>query len=549
MKEITRIHLAKVAYDIELDAKKEIQKYITALERYADDPELLDDIEIRMTELLAERGVPNGGVITTGDVAAVRAQLGEPSDFAPEGEPVVAESPSRQMYRDTEEAMLGGVAAGLAHFVGVRTMWVRLAFVILLMASFGTLLIVYAVLWLVVPPARTATERLQMYGKPVTLASIKKLGEQAEPVVSNAARVTQAILRYGAGLALIVMAAVALLATIVITFGAPFNLYDGSLIDQVRQMDSWWLMTALGLYVVSGILLTILCFILASAVFSRKWSRRIGVAVITIIVAGMVSFGSAVVLSYGGAREGMQKLQDAMQETKVNLPADFAGVKKLVVTAHTVGSPFTGQTNELAVEYIVDTHHAPRYELTALPGINPDITIDGDEARIAFKTNAAHNQFQGWVQPRLIIRGPALDELRVNQGIARYSAAYPDGQQQLRVWTGGTTHASISGQYQTVRIEGDGDTDISSSSVADLVVDMTGGPVTAGVVKTLSVTQPDACSTWGSYDSRMRVQVRAVSSEVIQYNGVEKAVGTSLSNGCGVVIVENRNAEFEEYEL
>ena len=85
MKEITRIHIAKTAYDIELAAKKAIEKYITALERYADDPELLGDIEIRITELLKERGVQAGGVITADDVAAVRAQLGEPSEFLPEG--------------------------------------------------------------------------------------------------------------------------------------------------------------------------------------------------------------------------------------------------------------------------------------------------------------------------------------------------------------------------------------------------------------------------------------------------------------------------------
>ena len=38
MKEITRVHIAKVAYDIEVLAKKAIEKYIGSLERYADDP-------------------------------------------------------------------------------------------------------------------------------------------------------------------------------------------------------------------------------------------------------------------------------------------------------------------------------------------------------------------------------------------------------------------------------------------------------------------------------------------------------------------------------
>ena len=72
MKEITRVHIAKVAYDIEVLAKKAIEKYIGSLERYADDPELLTDIEIRITELLADRGVLPGGVISSDDIAAVK---------------------------------------------------------------------------------------------------------------------------------------------------------------------------------------------------------------------------------------------------------------------------------------------------------------------------------------------------------------------------------------------------------------------------------------------------------------------------------------------
>ncbi len=122
MKEITRIHIAKVAYDIELDAKKDIQHYIGALERYAEDQEILDDIEIRITELLAERGVAAGAVIAKDDVAAVRTQLGEPREFAPEGGPAAVadvettEASPRRLYRDRDAAVLGGVLAGIGRF-------------------------------------------------------------------------------------------------------------------------------------------------------------------------------------------------------------------------------------------------------------------------------------------------------------------------------------------------------------------------------------------------------------------------------------------------
>ena len=52
MNEITRIHIAKTAYDIEIAAKKQLEKYIKSLETYTQDSDVLTDIEIRMTELL-----------------------------------------------------------------------------------------------------------------------------------------------------------------------------------------------------------------------------------------------------------------------------------------------------------------------------------------------------------------------------------------------------------------------------------------------------------------------------------------------------------------
>ena len=56
MKEITRIHLAKIPYEIELDAKKNLQKYLDELRKYSDE-EIFEDVEIRITEILAESGI------------------------------------------------------------------------------------------------------------------------------------------------------------------------------------------------------------------------------------------------------------------------------------------------------------------------------------------------------------------------------------------------------------------------------------------------------------------------------------------------------------
>ena len=363
MKEITRIHLAKVAYDIEVDAKKDIQQYITALEKYANDSELLSDIEIRITELLAERGVAAGGVITKDDVTAVRERLGEPSEFAPEGEslavdPEVIDEP-RRVYRDLDGALLGGVLAGFARFFGIDALWVRLIFIVLLPASFGSITIIYLLLWWVIPPARTAAEKLRMSGKPVTLASIKQLGEQAQPAVNNSARVLQGILAIGTGVVLMLTGVGALIGTAAVGLRASFAAPED--FGLATNSPAVWVMLVLA--VVAGLLFATLCFILANATFRRHWDRRTTTAVVAIIIAGIVAFSSAIgvgAVAYYSERDRMNELR---KTTSVDLPGNFKGVKSLKIEKH----------DDLAVgmriEYIVSDKN--RWELDALPGVKP----------------------------------------------------------------------------------------------------------------------------------------------------------------------------------
>ena len=59
----------------------------------------------------------------------------------------------RKAYRDTDEAILGGVAAGLAEHLGLPVLWVRVGFMVLaVMGGFG--LVFYAGLWMVLPAQR-----------------------------------------------------------------------------------------------------------------------------------------------------------------------------------------------------------------------------------------------------------------------------------------------------------------------------------------------------------------------------------------------------------
>jgi signal transduction histidine kinase len=59
----------------------------------------------------------------------------------------------RKAYRNSDEAILGGVAAGLADHLGVQVLWVRVAFIVLAVTG-GFGVVFYAGLWMVLPAQR-----------------------------------------------------------------------------------------------------------------------------------------------------------------------------------------------------------------------------------------------------------------------------------------------------------------------------------------------------------------------------------------------------------
>jgi phage shock protein PspC (stress-responsive transcriptional regulator) len=83
-------------------------------------------------------------------------------------EPFVA----KKMYRDPEHKVLGGVAAGISAYTGVELVAVRVIFIALCFAG-GLGVFLYIVMWLILPEARTLTDKIQMQGEPVTLSNIE----------------------------------------------------------------------------------------------------------------------------------------------------------------------------------------------------------------------------------------------------------------------------------------------------------------------------------------------------------------------------------------
>ena len=152
MNEVTRIRLGRIAYDIDINAKKELEKYSRAIRKsLGQDSDVYDDIEIRMTEILADQGIQASEVITLNEVLAIESQLGQPGDFASDSNNSGAEADTdnsephtkttKKYYRDVDHALAGGVLAGLSAYTGIDVTILRLIFVrdywVFLVAGYG----------------------------------------------------------------------------------------------------------------------------------------------------------------------------------------------------------------------------------------------------------------------------------------------------------------------------------------------------------------------------------------------------------------------------
>jgi phage shock protein PspC (stress-responsive transcriptional regulator) len=139
----------------------------------------MQDIELRITELLSDRHVQQGDVITAQDVHVIEKQLGEPAQFADDKTSEKSSMHTKRLLRDTDNAILGGVASGLGAYFGIDGNLFRAAFLILTFTG-GLGILIYLFLWLFVPAARTNADKLQMLGKPVTVATLQRYRASAQ---------------------------------------------------------------------------------------------------------------------------------------------------------------------------------------------------------------------------------------------------------------------------------------------------------------------------------------------------------------------------------
>lgn len=185
MKKTVQVHIGGRHFQIDEDAYQKLKHYLAALKaHFAADGEtgleIVEDIEQRVAELLENKIVNGNQAITLGDVNETIAILGKVEDFVYAGEAEYSgrnydtgnRKDNRRLYRDPDNRYLGGVASGLGEYFDIDPLWMRLSLLGLVFFK-GLGLLIYVILWIVVPKARNTAEKLQMRGKPVNLSTIK----------------------------------------------------------------------------------------------------------------------------------------------------------------------------------------------------------------------------------------------------------------------------------------------------------------------------------------------------------------------------------------
>ena len=175
MKKTININLAGFVFYIDEDAYEALQKYLNNIRTYLGNTEgreeIIDDIESRIAELFSEK---QKQVITLIEINEVIEVMGQPEDYMSEDEPeekTADQQSSKRLYRDPDSTVLGGVCSGVGHYLNIDAVWIRLIF--LAMVWSGVSILIYFILWAIIPKAETTAQKLEMKGKAATFSNIE----------------------------------------------------------------------------------------------------------------------------------------------------------------------------------------------------------------------------------------------------------------------------------------------------------------------------------------------------------------------------------------
>ena len=326
------ININGIVFHIEEDAYELLKNYMTDVKRHFlnsdDSMEITTDIENRVAEMFSEiLANENKQVIVEQDVNSVISQMGRVEDFEDPyqdnsnsaGSSYSYNTSERKLFRDPDDHIVSGVCAGIANYFNIDALWIRLAFAISVFFA-GSGLLLYIILWMVIPKATTRADRMAMKGEKLNLQGFKNnleeelssvknhlnnLHNEARPVIYKMRDFTGDFFSYlgtffkGAGKILVkligilvlfgcfaaaIALVVALVATVGFNHGGPRNIFPFIII--ANHHATWIYISAFLTAFVP--LVTIILLILAAVFNTRPVGRSSGS---TLLVVWLIALG------------------------------------------------------------------------------------------------------------------------------------------------------------------------------------------------------------------------------------------------------------------
>lgn len=405
MKEVKKCSISGVAFTMDTDAFEALGIYLESLRRTykdtADGAEIVADIEARIAELILS-AQDNTRVVEEPLIRNIIRQMGTPEDISDQSadHDLQYDTPRipRRLYRDTENAKLGGVCAGIGKYFDIDPVWVRLALFLPLLFTcfgwvpflhwfspmfgnlFGIFLICYFIMWFAVPAARTARQKLEMNGEKITAQSIGEVttaaastdaDSRAKPIVAEAVsvfgKVVLILLKIFAGVLVfgLIMAACALIIGLfAVIVGGPEFVHLGNL-----ESFSLWI-PILG--ILSALIpVILLIYVLMCLIASRKPGGKTVLVTFLLWLASIIAVSCVAIReNVGGKFRSKRKAIEQVFRSEIIIDNDTTTLERLL----------REYDDESIVEEGRKTIHI------AVPSQDIDITVD--KKRGELKVNA-----------------------------------------------------------------------------------------------------------------------------------------------------------------
>ena len=396
MKEVKKCSISGVAFTMDAAAYEALETYLESLKTTykdtADGAEIVADIEARIAELILS-AQDNTRIVEKPLILNIIRQMGSAEDISRESvdRDLHCDTPRipRRLYRDTENAKLGGVCAGIGKYFDIDPVWVRLGLFLPLLFPcfgwipflhwfspmfgnlFGIFLICYFIMWFAVPAPRTARQKLEMNGERITAQSIGDVTSaaacadpdaRAKPIIAEAVsvfgKVVLILLKIFAGFLVfgLIMGACALIIGLFAVIVGGESLFAPEILG--NTVSIW--VASLGILAVL-IPLILLIYVLMCLIASRKPGGKTVLAIFLVWLATIIAVSCVAIRENVGDK--FRKKRDAIEQvfrSEIVIDGDTTTLERLL----------EDYDDESVIEEGRKTLHI------AVPSKSIDITVD-----------------------------------------------------------------------------------------------------------------------------------------------------------------------------